>query len=336
MKEYRFQDVGFQNLTLNDAAPLQATGNSIVVSMRAFSLNYRDILVAENRYGVKDMKGLCPLSDGVGIVKAVGPEVSAFSQGDRVVTSFFRDWISGAPTPVLCSSDLGGHVDGILAEEILLPEHALVLAPQHLQDIEAATLSCAGVTAYNALVSRGNLAAGETVLTLGSGGVSHFAIRIAATLGAHVIATTSNETKSVWLKELGAEQILNYSTTPEWDVEVKKLTGGRGVDHVVEVGGIGTLGMSMSCLAMGGHLAYIGVLTGTEGAINPFPLLAKSARLDGIYVGSRHVLEELCRFLEQHQVHPHIDRVFDFYDAQQAYAYLKSGQHKGKVVIAVH
>ncbi|WP_027186341.1 zinc-dependent alcohol dehydrogenase family protein [Desulfovibrio inopinatus] len=335
MKEYRFQGVGLSRLEMIDADTPSVTGRQVVVSMRAFALNYRDLLVAEGRYGLSSIQGLRPFSDGVGIVKRVGPDVVGLSKGDRVMTSFFRDWTSGKPTPEGCTSDLGGNVDGVLAEEVVLPEHALVPAPHHLADVEAATLPCAGVTAYNALVARGDLLPGQTVLTLGSGGVSLYAIRIASALGARVIATTSDDTKAAWLLHQGAHDVINYKTNPDWPNAVKTLTDGRGVDHVVEVGGVGTLAMSMECLAMGGHIAYIGVLTGKDGAINPFPLLAKSARLDGIYVGSRQILDELGKFMGRYDVRPYVDRIFPFDEVHKAYAFLASGQHKGKVVVAI-
>lgn len=305
----------------------------VLVRVRAVSLNYRDLINLRKTAG-REVGGRIPTSDGAGEIVAVGPDVAAWKPGDRVAGCFFQTWIGGPFELRHHHADLGGTVDGLLAEHALLSADGIVRVPDFLSFREAATLPCAGVTAWAALVDRGNLQAGQTVLALGTGGVSIFALQIATALGAKVIVTSSSDEKLQRARELGAWQTVNYRTTPDWDKEVWKLTGKRGVDHVVEVGGPGTLEKSMQSVAAGGQIALIGVLTGFgPPTASLFPLLARNVRLDGIYVGSREHFEAFNRFLIEKQVHPVIDRVFPFDDAVAAYDHLASGQHFGKVVI---
>ena len=250
--------------------------------------------------------------------------------------AFFRDWLNGPFELRYHGAAGGGSIHGWLREFVALPEHALVPIPEHLSFEEAATLPCAAVTAWQALFTRGDVRVGHTVLALGTGGVSIFALQLARTVGARVIVTSSSDAKLERAKELGAWATINYKTTPEWDKEVWRLTEKRGVDHVVEVGGPGTLGKSMNSVAAGGQIALIGVLTGFGAPdASLFPLVARNARLDGIYVGSRADFEALNNFLTEHRMKPVIDRVFPFARAREAFTCLKSANHFGKIVISV-
>jgi NADPH:quinone reductase-like Zn-dependent oxidoreductase len=314
--------------------PAAAPGSGEVqVRVRATSLNYRDLVNLKNLAGRK-VEGITPVSDGAGEVTAVGAGVSRFKPGDRVAASFFQKWLGGRFDLSFHQSDLGGALHGMLAEEVVLHEDGLVRIPDHLSFEEAACLPCAGVTAWYSLVTRGRFQKGDAVLTLGTGGVSIFALQFAVALGGSVIITSSSDEKLARARVLGAAHTINYKTTPDWEKEVWKLTNKRGVDHVIEVGGPGTLGKSMNSVAAGGHIALIGVLTGFGAPqASLFPLLARNVTLNGIYVGSRADFETMNAFLTEKQIHPVIDRVFGFAEAAEAYRYLDSGSHFGKVVI---
>lgn len=317
--------------TRPDPAPAPGTA---VVRVRAASLNYRDLIQLKNQAG-RDVAGRIPLSDGAGEVVAVGPGVAGVSVGDRVMPNFFPSWKSGRFSMAHHASALGGpDADGMLTEFAVLPADALVPIPEHLSYEEAACLPCAAVTAWQALVVRGQLKPGDTILVLGTGGVSIFALQIGVAMGCTVFATSSSDDKIARVRQLGAAHTINYQTHPDWEKEVHRLTGKKGVDHVVEVGGGGTLAKSMASVAAGGHIALVGVLTGfgppTESL---FPVLAKNATLSGIYVGSRDQFVELNKFLSRHQIRPVVDRVVPFDDAAAAFAHLKSAGHVGKVVI---
>lgn len=308
-------------------------GRQVKVRVRATSLNYRDLIALRNLAGRK-VDGVVPLSDGAGEVIAVGDGVSQWKAGDRVAGCFFQAWQDGPFSMAYHKSDLGGTLDGMLAEEVLLDESGLVRLPDYLSFEEAACLPCAGVTAWNGLVTRGGLQAGRSVLALGTGGVSVFALQIATAMGARVIVTSSSDEKLARAKQLGAAEGINYRTTPDWDQEVWRLTEKRGVDHVVEVGGPGTLEKSLASAAASGHIALIGVLTGFQPAnVSLFTAVAKNARLDGIYVGSRADFAAMNEFFQRHQLRPVIDRVFPFEEAEAAFEHLESGNHFGKVVI---
>jgi NADPH:quinone reductase-like Zn-dependent oxidoreductase len=307
----------------------------VKVRVRATSLNYRDLIMQKNLAGRK-AAGVVPMSDGAGEVVAVGKDVTTWHPGDRVAACFFQAWRDGPFDMAYHKSDLGGSIDGMLAEEVILSAEGLVRVPGYLSFEEAASLPCAAVTAWNGLVTRGGLQSGQSVLVQGTGGVSIFALQIAAAMGARVIATSSSDEKLEKVRQLGAVETINYRTMPDWDQEVGRLTDKRGVDHVVEVGGPGTLDTSLASVAAGGHIALIGVLTGFGPAtVNTFTALAKNARLDGIYVGSRADFEAMNVFFERHQVRPIIDRTFTFEEAEAAYRHLDSGQHFGKVVIRI-
>ena len=304
------------------------------VRIRAASLNYRDLVLARGGYGPKQRFPLVPLSDGAGEVTEVGEGVTRVKPGDRVAGTFFQRWIAGDLTDDAFTSALGGFLDGVLAEHVILDAGGLVHVPPYLSDEEAACLPCAAVTAWNALMVEGRLQAGDTVLVQGTGGVSLFALQIARMAGARVIATSSSDAKLERAREMGASNGINYREVPDWHKPVREMTGGRGVDHVVEVGGAGTLERSLRAVRRGGHVALIGVLSG-GGEINPLPILSNVVRVQGIYVGSREMFEAMNRAFALNEIRPVVDRVFDFGEAPEAYRYLESGAHFGKVVIRV-
>ncbi len=309
------------------------TPTSILVRMRAASLNYRDLMVAAGRYaGGVIAQDTIALSDGAGEVIEVGAAVTRFQVGDRVAGTFFRDWVSGIPSAPRAS--LGAPpADGVLAEYVAFDERDAVHIPAHLSFEAAATLPCAGVTAWHALLSVGRLRPGETVLALGTGGVSIFALQIARLCGAQVIITSSSDEKLARARALGAHHTINYRTTPDWEREVLALTAGRGADHIVEVGGIGTLAKSMVAVAPGGRIALIGVLTGRVGEASPYALMPRWSSLTGIFVGSRDMFEELNRAVSVNQLEPVIDTIYPFEEAIAAYRHLERGEHFGKIVI---
>lgn len=336
MKTYEIAEPkGIDNLRLVERATPQPGIGQVLVRMRATSLNYRDLVTVKGGAATRGIRlPLVPLSDGAGEVVEVGREVTRFKPGDRVVTSFFQSWVAGPPQSSFFRSALGGAIDGTLTEYTSLSQEGLVRIPDYMSFEEAATLPCAAVTSWNALVSMGRLTAGETVLVLGTGGVSIFALQFARMHGARVIATSSSDAKLERLRELGAFGVINYKTTPEWDMRVLEMTGGEGVDHVIEVGGAGSLARSIKAVNLGGRISLIGLLAG-GGQIDPMPMLLKSITLQGIFVGSRQMFEEMNRAMEINSVHPIIDRVFPFTQARDAYRYLESGAHFGKVCIAV-
>ena len=309
--------------------------HDVRLRVHAVSLNYRDLMVADGKYlGTHDAP-LIPCSDGAGEVIKVGSQVTRVRVGERVAASFFPNWIRGTPTPQTTAAALGGSVNGMLAEEVVAHEEALVKIPAHLSYAEAATLPCAAVTAWNSLFVTGGLKPGDSVLLLGTGGVSMWALQLAKAAGLRAIITSSSDEKLVRARSLGAPATINYKTTPEWQDKVLRLTDGQGVDLVLEVGGQGTLTRSISCARMGGTIAIIGGVSGFGGELNPFALIGGSKRLSGIFVGSRSMFEDLNKFLNVTGIHPVIDRVFPFEQAAAAYKYLESASHFGKVVIAV-
>ncbi|GAB1542039.1 NAD(P)-dependent alcohol dehydrogenase [Scytonema sp. NUACC21] len=334
MKAYQIKAAsGIGSLALVDLPEPQPNFGQVVVRVRATSLNYRDTIVIQGAYPGQNFP-IVPLSDGAGDVVAVGEGVTRVKVGDRVAGCFFQDWISGRLTRQKIKSALGGAINGMLVEYIVLSEEGLVLLPEHLSYEEGATLPCAAVTAWQALVTRGGLAAGETVLLLGTGGVSIFALQFAKILGAKIIITSSSDEKLERAKAMGANEIINYKTYPKWDENVYELTQQEGVDQVVEVGGAGTLDRSLRSVRVGGRVSLIGVLAGSAD-VNHIQILLKSIDVQGIYVGSREMFEAMNRAIALHQIRPVIDRVFPFKEAPEAYRYLQSGAHFGKIVIQV-
>jgi NADPH:quinone reductase-like Zn-dependent oxidoreductase len=307
----------------------------VVVRIRAASINYRDQAVVAGRYlGGSVSRDTIPLSDGAGEIEAVGAGVTQFKPADRVAATFFQAPPNGSPFGSPAS--LGWPLDGVMAERVLLYEDGVVPIPVQLSFEEAACLPCAGVTAWNALVRAGKpIVAGDTVLVLGTGGVSILALQFAKAAGARVIATSSSDAKLERVKELGAEAVINYTRTPAWEGEVLKLTGGRGVDCVVEVGGLGTLNRSMQCVGSGGKVVLMGVLTGMTGDVNPYILIGKNASLHGIFVGDRAMFLEMNDAIAAGGIKPLVDRVFPFEELVVALRYQAAGQFIGKVVVRV-
>ena len=325
---------GIDTLEQRDIPRPVPVRGQILVSMRAASLNYRDLNVALGRAARGSLPAdLVPLSDGAGEVVEIGSDVGRVAIGDRVAGLFMQSWMGGEIEPYHIDSSRGGAIDGVLAEYVLFDSDGVVALPSHLSFEEGATLPCAGLTAWNALYAGRPLKTGETVLVLGTGGVSIFALQLAHAAGARVIATSSSDDKLAKAKVLGASDGVNYRTHPDWHEQVLALTHGRGVDHVVEVGGAGTLARSVEAARIGGQVHLIGVLTGGE--INPTPILRRNILLRGIYVGSRQMFEAMNAAISLHAIRPAIDRVFAFDQAKDAYRYMKTQQHVGKVVIRI-
>jgi NADPH:quinone reductase-like Zn-dependent oxidoreductase len=334
MKVYELQsNAGIDALKLVERPDVKPSENQVLVQVKATSLNYRDLIVAQGQYGSGVKYPLIPMSDGAGEVVAIGDGVTRVKIGDRVAGIFFQDWISEGLTRQKMKSDLGGSIDGMLAEYVVLHEDGLVKLPDHLSYEEGATLPCAAVTAWHALVTKGNIHQGETVLLLGTGGVSIFALQFAKMHGAKVIVTSSSDEKLERVKQLGADEIINYKQIPDWEKQVYQISDRTGVDHIVEVGGAGTLPKSLQAVRIGGRISLIGVLTGMGSEIDPMPILFKSLTVQGIYVGSREMFEAMNEVISQHQLKPVIDKVFPFAEAPAAYRYLKSAAHFAKVVI---
>ena len=336
MKRYVLKQAeGFESLQINELDSRSIGPSEIRIKVHAVSLNYRDLLVATGAYGAKGFSEVVPCSDGTGEIIEIGESVSRFAVGDRVAGIFMQAWQDGNYEATYARSALGGAIDGMLAEEVILKESGVVGIPEHLTLEEAATLPCAAVTAWNALVSTGSLVAGQTVLLQGTGGVSIISLQLAKLMGARVIITSSSDEKLVEAKALGADEIINYRTTENWDATAYDLTDRLGVDHVVEVGGSGTLNRSLRAVRAGGTVSLIGVLTGVSAEINTAMILQKAIHLNGIYVGSKTMFEKLNHAIRVGRIRPVIDRVFEFDEAKEAYAYLASGRHFGKVVIRV-
>lgn len=334
MKVYRLDPVGtLDGLKRVEEAERRPGPGEVAIRVRAASLNFRDLKVATGAYERGEIRPrVIPLSDGAGEIVETGPGVTRVKAGDRVAAIFLQRWLAGRVDPAYAASALGGRADGVLAERIVLSEEGVVPIPAHLTFEEAATLPCAAVTAWHALFTRGGLTAGETVLTLGTGGVSLFAAQFARMAGARVIVTSGSEEKIARLKAMGIADVVNYRATPDWERAVMDLTGGQGADHVVELGGAGTFRKSLLALRVGGRLYAIGNLAG-EAQINPQMILARRANVHGIQVGSREMFEAMNRAIAQAQLRPVINRQFEFGDARAAYDYFDSRAHFGKVVI---
>lgn len=326
-------DGGVDALTLVERRDPKPGPDEVLVRVRASSVNYRDLSTIEDPVSRNLPYPRIPNSDGAGEVVETGDKVTRFKPGDRVAATFFQRWIDGRITEDAMASALGGALDGMLSELVVLHQDGLVSVPEHLSYLEAATLPCAALTAWNSLVEQGNVKAGDVVLLLGTGGVSIFALQFATLLGARVIVTSSSDEKLAKAKSLGAWQAVNYSRTPDWEREVLDLTNGRGVDHTVEVGGPGTLQKSVTATRVAGSIGLIGVLT--QGELNPTLIMRKSIRLQGIYVGSRRMFEDMNRAIAQHRLKPVIHRTFAFDGAKEAYRAMRAARHFGKLVIEI-
>lgn len=324
---------GVDALTLADRPTPQPGPGRLRVRIRASSINYRDLLTVESPAARNLPYPRVPNSDGAGEVTAVGEGVTRFKPGDRVASCFFQRWNDGGITPDGMASALGGALDGVLAEEVVLAEDGAVAVPEGLDYRQAATLPCAALTAWHALVEKGRVKAGETVLLLGTGGVSIFALQFAVMHGARAIVLSSSDAKRKRVEALGAWRTVNYREDPEWHRAVRELTGSAGVDHVIEVGGAGTFERSVEATRVGGHVALIGVLAG--GAVNPVAVMRKSLTVNGIYVGSRAMFEAMNRALAAAGTQPVIDRTYPFGDARSAFRDMRAAGHFGKLVIDV-
>lgn len=334
MKAYEFDTFGIENLRIVESATPEPGDDEVLVRMRAASLNYRDLMVIRGQYNPRMKLPAVPLSDGAGEVVAVGNNVASWKVGDRVMPNVAQKWVDGMPDASAARSALGGDArsNGVLREFAAFDARSLVAIPEYLSFIEAATLPCAGLTAWNALVESGNLRAGETVLVLGTGGVSIFAVQIAKHFGARVIATSSSDAKIEKLKALGADETINYRSTPDWEKAVVDLTDGVGVDHVIEVGGAGTIEKSLASVRVGGTVSLIGSLSGGA-MVNTVPIFMRAIRLHGIFIGSKAMFERMLKEFDLAKIHPRIDRTFSFDEVPDALRYMETGEHYGKIVI---
>jgi NADPH:quinone reductase-like Zn-dependent oxidoreductase len=331
MKAYEVRKFGLDGIALTERPQPQPGPGQVLLRMKAWSLNYRDLMVAKGTYNPRQRLPLVPLSDGVGEVAALGAGVTRVKVGERVAGIFMQTWLDGPITEAKAKSSLGAQREGLLAEYAVLDGDGVVPVPEHLSDEEAASLPCAAVTAWHALFHEGGPRPGTSVLIQGTGGVSLFALQFARMAGARVLATSSSDAKLERVRGMGASDGINYKTNPDWGERVRQLTG-EGVDHIIEVGGAGTLGQSLRGVRMGGRISLIGVLAG-GGEVNPMPILMKNVRVQGIYVGSRAMFEAMNRAIAAQGMRPVVDRVFSFAEAVEAYRYLESGQHFGKVCI---
>jgi NADPH:quinone reductase-like Zn-dependent oxidoreductase len=325
---------GLARLHYGDAEPPAApSAGEILVRIHASSLNFHDYAVAAGFIPTAD--GRIPMADGAGVVEAVGPGVSEFSVGDHVVSCFFPTWVDGAATLGDFLTTPGDGVDGYAREQVVASTRWFTHAPKGYSHAEAATITTAGLTAWRALIVDGGLKAGDSVLVLGTGGVSIYALQIARAMGAEVIATSSSDQKLERVRQLGAAHTINYKTSPDWGKQVLALTGGRGVDQVIEVGGPGTLPQSIRACRVGGHISLIGVLTGRAGEVPTALLMAKQQRLQGLIVGSRQNQIDMVRGLEVTGLKPIIDKSFALAELADAFRYEESGAHFGKICVEI-
>jgi NADPH:quinone reductase-like Zn-dependent oxidoreductase len=333
MKAYEIQKFGINGLAVVDRPVPELRSNQVLVKMHAWSLNYRDLMTVTGRYNPRLKLPQIPLSDGAGEIVSIGSEVEGFKAGDRVANTFFERWASGSGTDENARTAFGAGRDGVLAECVALHQDGVIRIPEHLSYEEAATLPCAALTAWNALVSSTGIKPGDTVLTLGTGGVSIFALQFALLNGARVIVTSSSDEKLDRARKMGASHTINYKQQTDWGRAVRKLCGGRGVDLVVEVGGAGTFNQSVAAVRRGGTISLIGVLSQGSDA-NILPLLMNAIRVQGIFVGSREMFSDMNTAIALHQLHPVIDRTFGFSEFPEALRLIESGGHFGKIVVA--
>ena len=337
IRQYQLESVGGElQLVIEEVArPVPGEGE-VLVRVRAASLNRRDLSILGSRYGGAGRSGgLVPLSDGAGEVIEIGPGVTRFQVGDRVAGIFFAEWIAGERSAASNATARGGSIDGMLSEMVVSHEDGLVSIPEHLTYEEASTLPCAAVTAWNALFKRGRLEREDFVLLEGTGGVSIFGLQFSVAAGARPIITSSSDAKLERTRELGAFGTVNYVADPDWQNEVRALTGGVGVAHVLDVGGRETLPKALQALGFGGHISLIGGLSGFASSMPIGSFIGLGASVSGLYVGSREDFEAMNAFIIEHELRPVVDRVFSFEEAAEAYAYMESGSHLGKIVIVL-
>ncbi|MGO9311664.1 MAG: zinc-dependent alcohol dehydrogenase family protein [Syntrophobacteraceae bacterium] len=335
MRVFQVEDTwSMENLRIGARPDPQPGARQVRIRMKASALNYRDLLVPAHGYGSR-MKQLplIMLGDGVGVVDSLGEGVTRFKPGDRVCPVFFQSWMSGAPNQRRLSLSLGCELDGTMAEFMVLPEEGVALAPAHLDDVEAASLPAAAVTAWRALVTEGRSRPGDKVLVQGTGGVSLFALQFAKMLGAQVIIISSSDEKLARARAMGADETINYNTVPEWGKYARETAGGEGVDHVVEVGGQLTMAQSLRAVRPGGTISVIGVLSGATLNVPLGQIVTRHVRLQGITVGNGDDFAQMARAMALHKVHPAISRVFAFEELHTALDFLASGKHFGKICI---
>lgn len=326
---------GIGHLKLSQRPEPQVGVGQVLVTMRASSLNYRDLVVPERGYGsYTGQLPLIPISDGVGVVSAVGPGVDRVRVGDRVCPTYFQGWLGGEPDLHRLTQSLGGPIDGTMTEVMCLSEQGVVAVPKYLSDVQAASLPCAALTAWSAVVTYGNIKAGDHVLVQGCGGVALFALQFAKAMGAHVTVISSSQPRMERAQALGADAVINYLQHPEWAKATREITQGRGYDLILELGGEKTLPQSLRCVRPGGTLAMIGILSGSSVNASLGHIITRQVRLQGITVGHRDGMEAMLRAMAQHQIVPVTDKVFAFEELKEAMAYLKSGAQFGKVCIA--
>ncbi len=326
---------GMDHLKLSTRPEPKAGPGQVVVQIGASSLNYRDLVVPNKGYGSHTgTLPLIPVSDGAGVVIEVGQGVRRVAVGDRVCPTFFQNWISGEPDLERLTRSLGGPIDGTMADYMCLSEEGVSKVPAHLSDVEAATLPCAALTAWSALVTCSNTRPGDRVLVQGCGGVALFAVAFAKLLGAHVTLISSSDERLERVRQLGVDATINYRTTPEWARATRDITAGRGYDLIMELGGEKTLPQSLRCIRPGGTVAMIGILSGSAMATSLGLIITRQVRLQGVTVGHRDGFEAMLRAIEQHRLKPVVDRVFAFEELKEAMAYLQSGAQFGKVCVA--
>jgi NADPH:quinone reductase-like Zn-dependent oxidoreductase len=326
---------GMDHLRMSTRAEPKAGPGQVVVQMKASSLNYRDLVVPNRGYGSHTgTLPLIPVSDGAGVVAEVGPGVRRVAVGDRVCPTYFQRWVSGEPDLERLTQSLGGPIDGTMTEYMCLSEEGVSKVPAHLSDVEAATLPCAALTAWSALVTCSNTRPGDRVLVQGCGGVALFAVAFAKILGAHVTVISSSDERIERVRQMGADAAINYRSTPEWAKATRDITGGRGYDLILELGGEKTLPQSLRCIRPGGTVAMIGILSGSAMATSLGLIITRQVRLQGVTVGHRDGFEAMLRAIEQHRLKPVVDRVFAFEELKEAMAYLQSGAQFGKVCLA--
>lgn len=335
MRAIELAQFGLEHLTATERDVPQPGPGEVLIRVSAVSLNYRDLLMVTGQYNPRQKLPMVPASDGVGKIVAAGPGVDSSAMGTRVAGMFCQHWYDGPPRGATIRATLGGPLDGMLSEYVVLPIEGVSPVPDYLSNAEAACLPCAALTAWSALVSEGDLRPGQTALVQGTGGVSIFALQIAKAMGARVIVTSSKDTKLAKAAVMGAHHCINYESTPEWGKRARQLTGGSGVDLVVEVGGAGTLQQSMRAVRVGGTICQIGVLSGRKSPIDVTPILMRNIRLQGVLVGSHARFEAMCRAFALHRIKPAVDEVFALDDARAAFEYLGEARHFGKVCIAL-
>ena len=336
MKVYEINTFGIDNLAMSERPMPVADRGEVVIKFHAASLNYRDVMVVSGTYNPRMKLPAIPFSDGAGEIVEIGTDVTKWKVGDRVMPIFAQRWFDGESSEEKRRTSLGAGAqwDGVLREYGSFSQESVVAIAEHLSYQEAATLPCSALTAWNALFVSGKVQPGETVVTLGTGGVSIFALQLAKIAGARVIATSSNDEKIERLLDLGADETINYKTREDWDAAIHELTGKRGADHVIEVGGAGTLAKSINAVRIGGHVALIGALTGPAG-FNPTAVFMKAIRLQGIFVGSRKMMLDLNKAIDNSKLEPVIDRVFAFDEVREALKHMESGAHFGKIVVKI-